>query len=184
MQINEQPLLLAAKEDLENFSALYDVYVDRVWKYFLIRSHDGVLAEDLTSQTFLKALQAFDRYEISTIPFGAWLFRIARNTLIDHTRKAKWECLLEPMPEAPTERKNLVDQALVVQKIRKIIATFKEQDQDIVLLKLVSDLTFVTIAAQLGLSENTVKTKYFRSLKKLKNKASALLILCALLETF
>lgn len=180
MKNDEPTLLRAAKQDLENFSALYDLYVDRVWKYFLVRTSEAVLSEDLTSQTFLKALQAFDRYEISSIPFGAWLFRIARNTLIDHTRKAKWECCLEAMPEAVTEPKNLLDQTLLLKKIRKILAQFPSEVQEILLLKLVSDLTFSMIALQLGLSENTVKTKYFRGLKKLKNEAGDLMVLCAL----
>lgn len=184
MQKNEQALLVDAKKDLENFTALYDLYVDRMWKYFLIRTSDGFLSEDLTSQTFLKALQAFPKYEISTIPFGAWLFRIARNTLIDHTRKAKWECLLEKFPDAPTEQNFLLDQRLIVEKIRKTLSTFNPQVQEIILLKLVSDLTFAVIAEQLDLSESTVKTKYFRGLKKLKGETGELMGLILLLDAF
>jgi RNA polymerase sigma-70 factor (ECF subfamily) len=182
---NDETLLLeAAKQDLENFTALYDLYVDRMWKYFLIRTSDGVLAEDLTSQTFLKAIEAFDRYKISSIPFGAWLFRIARNTLIDHTRKAKWECLLESVPDAGSDSKisDASHKVILVERIRKILSTFDPQLQEIILLKLVSDLKFSTIADQLDLSENTVKTKYFRGLKKLKTEAGELMGLILLLE--
>ncbi len=69
----------AAKANREAFGALYERYVFRVFRHVYYLTNDTHMAEDLTAQTFLNALEAIHRYEVRGVPFLAWLLRIAYN---------------------------------------------------------------------------------------------------------
>ena len=80
-------LVAAAKDgDAMAFGRIFDLYHGRVHRYIVARTRNPVDAEDLAQLVFLKALEALPRYEARGIPFGGWLFRLARNTVIDHAR--------------------------------------------------------------------------------------------------
>src|ERR671937_806081 len=72
--------------DTGSFAELFDRYHEPVYRYVVSRVHRPTDAEDLTQLVFVKALEALPRYESRGIPFGGWLFRLARNVLIDHVR--------------------------------------------------------------------------------------------------
>jgi RNA polymerase sigma-70 factor (ECF subfamily) len=83
-------LALSARDGSEAaFAALYDVYGPRVYRYCVARTRSATDAEDLLQQTFLRVVEALPRYEDRGLPFGAWLFRIARTVTIDHHRRAR-----------------------------------------------------------------------------------------------
>src|SRR4026208_621296 len=72
--------------DPRAFGRLFDHYHASVYRYIVSRVHRPSDAEDLTQLVFVKALEALPRYETRGIPFGGWLFRLARNAVIDHVR--------------------------------------------------------------------------------------------------
>src|SRR3954449_1008639 len=72
--------------DPEAFGEIFDRYHEPVYRFVVSRVHSPSDAEDLTQLVFVKALEALPRYESRGIPFGGWLFRLARNTVIDHVR--------------------------------------------------------------------------------------------------
>lgn len=76
----------AVRGDAEAFGRLFDIYGDRVYAFALARVRDHHDAEDLTEIVFMKAYEAISSYDRRGLPFGAWLFRIARNTVIDRAR--------------------------------------------------------------------------------------------------
>jgi RNA polymerase sigma-70 factor (ECF subfamily) len=78
--------LRAAQRDSEAFAALYDAYVDKIYKYVFYKVGGQAEAEDLTAQVFLRAWEAIGEYEWREYPFSAWLFRIAHNLIVDHHR--------------------------------------------------------------------------------------------------
>jgi RNA polymerase sigma-70 factor (ECF subfamily) len=76
----------ARRGDDPAFTELYRRYADRVYRFCLFRINRPADAEDLMQQTFVRAIEALPRYEERGLPFGAWLFRIARNAVIDFER--------------------------------------------------------------------------------------------------
>ena len=78
---------LAATLDREAFGTVYQIYAPRIHRYISYQIGDQVAAEDLTNQVFLRAMQAIGRYEHRSVPeFNAWLYRIARNVVVDNWR--------------------------------------------------------------------------------------------------
>ena len=77
------------------FARLYDVYVERIYRYAYYRVSDDQAAQDITSEVFLKAWEKLGTYQPGSHPFIAWLYRIAHNAVIDHYRAARPEVKLE-----------------------------------------------------------------------------------------
>ena len=79
----------ASKGSGEAFGQLYQMYVDRIYNYIYYKTGHSVDAEDLTEQVFIKAWEAIRRFRFEGKPFAAWLFKVARNVVIDHYRTRK-----------------------------------------------------------------------------------------------
>ncbi len=86
---------LSQNGDHDMFVCLYDAYLERVYRYIYCRVGDEHLAEDITSQVFLKAWENLGTYQAGQSPFMAWLYRIAHNAVIDYYRAKKTTFSLE-----------------------------------------------------------------------------------------
>src|SRR4030066_1527641 len=82
----EKKLIENARADKQKFEPLYKNYKDKIQKFFYYKTSDNFISEDLTSKVFEKALNGLDNFQWQGVSFSAWLFRIARNTLIDYYR--------------------------------------------------------------------------------------------------
>ena len=89
--------------DAEAFGQLFDRYHGPVYRFVASRVARPADAEDLTQLVFVKALEALPRYEARGAPFGGWLFRLARNTVIDHVRTRRDHADLDAVAERPGE---------------------------------------------------------------------------------
>ena len=89
----------ARSGDAEAFAAIFDRFHEPVYRYIVSRIHRPADAEDLTQLVFVKALEALPRYESRGIPFGGWLFRLARNVVIDHVGRIGRHAELEQVHE-------------------------------------------------------------------------------------
>src|SRR5262250_1542397 len=83
---HERLLVEAAQQDLRRFAELYERNFERVYAFIVRRVHDRTQAEDLTSEVFRHALENLSRFEWRGVPFAAWLYRIAANTIADSWR--------------------------------------------------------------------------------------------------
>ena len=86
---NEAEIVERAKTDEAAFAILYDHYFPRIYAYIFKRAGNRETAEDILSMTFLRAFTNLKRYQSRGFLFGAWLYRIATNNLMDHYRKHK-----------------------------------------------------------------------------------------------
>lgn len=175
--MSDHELANGAKHDVQFFSELFDRYFERVYQFHLFRIRQDQDAEDLTSETFTKVFQKIDTFREDGAPFSAWLFTIARNTLIDFTRKHKIkpESIDEIQPsDEPSKDFDMtkIENTVLSDKLWEAIRTLPEKQQQLWGLKLSADLPHRDIAEILGTTENNVNVMVNRSLKQLKRYLS------------
>lgn len=162
----------ASRGDAEAFGILYDRYVDAVYRYAYYRVRIEAEAEDVTSDVFFKALRAMPSYQPRQ-PFLAWLYRIARNAIIDRVRRQRPQLAFEDAlghpdadrvvdPDAGLER---ISDAL---QLRAAIATLTPLQQDVIILRYVEGLDTRSIGRIIGRRDGTVRGIEFRALGALR----------------
>ena len=170
----DQALVATAKDDIGNFGGLYERYQDRIFRYIRFRVSSIEIAEDLTSQTFLKAIESFEKYTEKGNTFGSWLYTIAGNLIIDWYRKKKHLFLEDIKEDKYSQKPDLdekIDKKIHEKQFVMIFNQLKETEQQILILKSFEELTFKEIADFLGKTESAVKMLYYRSLEKIKSIA-------------
>ncbi|OGZ00625.1 MAG: hypothetical protein A3A43_03145 [Candidatus Liptonbacteria bacterium RIFCSPLOWO2_01_FULL_56_20] len=166
----------AIKGEASAFGLLYDHYQPKIYRFVIIKVGQREEAEDLTHQVFLSAWQNIRDYEDIGFPFSSWLYRIARNAIIDYYRTKKNPAPLEAADAeqyAPDTLAERTDQAIELQKVRRAIQELSPLHQDIVIMRFVEELSLREIAAALGKSEGAVKLLQHRAIKQLKNLLAA-----------
>jgi len=171
----EQKLVRLAQKDKRNFAALYGKYYPAVLGYIRKRIEKKEISEDLASKAFEKALNGIDNYQWQGVPFGSWLFRIARNVLNDYYRsqgRRTPSVSLEAVEYMVKDKEPEPDEQVVIDEdeynLYKTIAELDDDDQYLVYYKFFEGLTNVQIAKITGLSETNVGTKLYRIRKKMK----------------
>jgi RNA polymerase sigma-70 factor (ECF subfamily) len=168
----ERELIRRAKEyDPGAFAAIYERYYQKIYNYIYYRVSDGVMAEDLCADVFVKALEAIDSYTFQGIPFSAWLYRIASNLVIDHYRRqpTQPEMSLEdtrPLVEQEGPGHGL-ERHFDHQELRRALHGLTSDQQQVVLLKFVDGLSNNEVAQILGKTEGAVKSLQHRALASL-----------------
>ena len=164
-------LVQDAKADPLAFGRLYDHYVQPVYRYLYSRVGTRHDAEDLTSQTFLAALEHLPRYR-ERGQFAAWLFRIARSKLMDHLRGNRYEAGLEAAEESVGDGDALgqVLRSEEVRCLRSLIRNLNPEEQDLIRLRYVAELNFAEIGDLLGKKEGAIKQSLYRLLARLKGQ--------------
>lgn len=179
----EKFLIAQAKKNIEAFEELYDWYLPRIFGYILNRVGHREEAEDLTSQTFAKVLANLPRYEERGISFGAWVYRIATNTIIDRSRKKKEyimdpdiirECVSGEKITSPEEDMMLMQNS---EALRSCLSHLKAEHQSVLALKFFEELDNGEIAEIIGCRPGTVAVKVHRALKALKKEVDRLNLL-------
>ena len=165
-------LVEAAKAgDAEAFGAVFDTYHDGVYRYVASRVGRPSDAEDLTQLVFVKALEALPRYEARGIPFGGWLFRLARNTVIDHLRTRREHVELEALAERPDEGPGPDDLAAARQEVAAVgvaLAALTDEQRDAIALRFFAGLSAREAAVAMGKQEGTIRGLQFRGIAALR----------------
>lgn len=170
---DESALVRAAETDTEVFALLYDRYVQPLYHYCYHRTNNVHDAEDLTAQTFLAVLEAFSQYRRDG-HFAAWLFTIARNKVVDYYRRAP----NVPLEESalPPVHSDLADETESSQQeviLLGAIRALTEDEQELIRLRYVAELSFAEIARALRKSEGATKKMLYRLLARLKSQLEA-----------
>jgi len=176
----------------EAFGKLYARHNQQVRIHFLKRMRDTDIAEDLLMVTFQKVHENIASYNSKAAAFSTWLYKIARNTLIDHSRKAKFEVLSLDALQGKTSEDNdgmdfqidsgvanpqeLIVQSEVKQQINDAVYSIKsEKIRDLMICRYIDELSYKETADKLGLEMNsTLKTSVRRGKNILKNKLANL----------
>lgn len=162
-----------AKRDPAKFSPLYEKYHEQIFRYIYQRMDDKEMAFDVTSQVFLKAIKNLDKYEFRGVPFGSWLYRIAKSELYQTFRdkSAKRAINIETV-QLGTFMDVFEDEENEINKKRliKAIELLGEKDVQLIEMRFFEQRPYREIGEILSLTENNAKVKTFRALEKLKQE--------------
>jgi len=173
----EEAVKLCKKGKLEKFAFLYDSYVEKIYRFIYYKTHHKETAEDLTSDTFLKALEKINSFKEGS--FQAWLFKIARNTVIDYYRKKKSVLNIDDVWDLG-KTDNIVKDLEMKEKLEKVYDSFSKLNsiqREIVLLRIWEDMPYKEIAEIVGKKEGACKMIFTRAISKLKNEIPLILLL-------
>jgi len=163
----------AQRGNVEAIGVLYDLHYRAVFLYFKARLGDQQTAEDLTGDVFRRMLRGLPQYRNISLPFRAWLFRIAHNLLIDHYRQETAHTLV-PFEEAEyanekgMDPSSLVEQRLTILDTYHALTELETSQRDVVVLRFLSGLSLKETALALGKTEDAIKALQRRGLAVLR----------------
>src|SRR5438874_2734167 len=167
----------AQQGDREALEELYLLHFDRIYSYLHMSVGNRHDAEDLTTQTFLKMLEAIGRFRWQSAPFSAWLFRIAHNLAMDHFRASRrWQPEEEvPEPEDATESsaEEAALESIGRRSMLELIENLSHEQKQVLTLKFVFNFSNGEAAAILGKTEGAVKSLQHRALVSLQKHISS-----------
>lgn len=170
---NEAELVARAATDEAAFELLYDFYFPRIYRYVYGRVGTVEIAEDIVSQTFLKAFAGIGAYQDRGHAFGAWIYRIATNLLTDHYRRAgrRQDVSLEiaaELPDPAPDGELLAIRNDEREQVLRVLERLPDQYQEILQLRFFAELDYPEIAAALDLTVNNVRVRASRALAQFK----------------
>ena len=162
----------AVKGEASAFGFLYDHYQPKIYRFVLIKVSQREEAEDLTHQVFLHAWTHIGQYQDVGFPFSSWLYRIARNQVIDHYRTKKAHLSIDEVDEnrfaADAAHERNLDTAMTLERVRHAIRSMKPEYQDVIIMRFVEDLSIKETAHASGKTEGAIKLMQHRAMKTLK----------------
>ena len=163
---------LARKGDSEAFGMLYDHYQGSVYRFLFYRTRSGTLAEDLTSETFFRALRNMQNFRWQGKDFGAWLMTIARNLATDHFKagRTRLEMTTEDMGlhDSSTEGpETAVLASLTNELLLKALTELPSEQKDCLIMRFLQGMSIAETAGVLGRSEGAVKQLQLRGVRNL-----------------
>lgn len=157
-------------ENNRDIEEIYEHYADHVYHYifFLVRNKE--VAEDLTQETFIKVFNHFNEFSRLS-KLNTWIIQIAKNTTYDYFRSQKWRSFIQFFPmhheeSSPSPEKQLIKK-LELELLYYSLQSLKRDYQQVLILRKINGFSISETASILGWSENKVKTKQARALKKL-----------------
>ncbi len=177
MTYTDEQLVAASRTGrADAFGQLYDRYTDRIYKYHYYRTFHRETAEDLTSQTFIRTLEQLDKYTEDKGNFSGWIYRIARNLLIDQVRKTRPTTDLEDVSAILRDSSDLVrslEQKEQLDQIQASLNILTPEQREILLLRIWDERSYSEIATILEKSEASCKMTVSRALVQIRNVVPA-----------
>ncbi|HMB65796.1 MAG TPA: sigma-70 family RNA polymerase sigma factor [Patescibacteria group bacterium] len=179
----EQELITRCRAgDGESFGLLYDAYIQKIFNFIYYRVGSREIAEDLTSQTFFKALKKIKKFQGEY--FSAWLFRIARNTVIDHYRTSRPTDNIDEFFDLRSHKdlEAEVDTKRTLEEVKNFLKTLKKEQEEVVIMRVWEGLSYKEIAEVIGKSEANCKMIFSRALNSLRRELPLGLFLSLLIK--
>ncbi|HSD84735.1 MAG TPA: sigma-70 family RNA polymerase sigma factor, partial [Anaerolineae bacterium] len=152
-------------------------YHQTIWRYMRVRVADAAEADDLTEVVFLKAWEAMTQYRLRDVPFGAWLYRIAHNVVVDRHRLHKELLPLDGQVAAPQEEdpEKQVARQESAQAVRQALSQLPPLYREVLTLRFVRGLSHAETAQALQRSNDAVRVLQHRALRALRRVLDRLL---------
>ena len=172
-QQNHQLIADAKAGNQDAISLLYEQHAPAIFQYVSYRVESLMIAEDITSEVFLRMVREINHYEDRGLPFGAWLFRIAANLLNDHYRQKHSKpvtVLSDDERSDDTDPFDRLERQEERQRIHDALKTLPHDYQDVLVLRFMQELSYAEVALILNKSELALRSIQHRALKALGKK--------------
>lgn len=162
------------KGDKSAAGELVQLYYKDIFTYVFKQTQNEELSKDLTQEIFISMLKSIDRFDNQKASFKTWLYKIASNKIIDTYRSTyyKYVAVVEEIEVDTLNYERGLEETIEfnedVNQILEVVKTFNTNYQQIFRLKVFGDMTFSDIGSLLEISESTVKTRYYSTIKKIK----------------
>lgn len=165
----ELQLIKQAQNEISAFERLYRFYLPKLYNYAFYRTGSKQEAEDVVSLTFIKALEHLKKGETKYISFKSWLYKVCSNIIIDNWRKNSHAQRTLPycFDSNDVDFSETIDDKLT---IRRALYKLTEEQQQVLLLRYVQDLSICQVAEIMEKSEGAVKQLTYRGLKNIKER--------------
>ena len=174
---SDEALIARAKRDREAFGDLYDRYVTQVYQFAYRRVRNHATAEEITAKVFHRALEQLGRFEWRGLPFGAWLIRIAANSIHDHNGHVQRQVSLGDWlgDEADVLGSDLSAEERYTDRqtadiLWRTVETLPVVQQEVLMWRFARDMSMRDIADRMGRTEGAVKQLLFRAMQGLRQR--------------
>jgi RNA polymerase sigma-70 factor (ECF subfamily) len=161
----------AQEYDEPAIEALYQKYYPKIYNYAFMQMGDAQASEDLASDVMLKMIESMHKYTFRGLPFGAWVFRIARNRLIDlhRRRRRRGEVDLSgTLSSALASPQVLAERALERGQIQVALKHLTDEQRQVIVLKFIQGFDNRSIGQIMGRREGAIKSLQHRALGALR----------------
>ncbi|MGQ0603531.1 MAG: sigma-70 family RNA polymerase sigma factor [Anaerolineales bacterium] len=168
MLTDEQILLKRVRaNDADAIGALYDQYAPAIYAYVYRRVGEQRLAEDLTADVFVRALEALRKNQFAHTALSAWLYRLAHNRVIDHYRRQRPQAELDERHPGPDDVSEITQRRTLQHTVRMALRDLTEDQQHVLVLRFGEGKTAMETARLLNKTEEAVRALQHRSLAAL-----------------
>jgi RNA polymerase sigma-70 factor (ECF subfamily) len=160
----------AIEGDTDAFGDLYERYMNQLYRYIYYRIGDSRLSEDFTETVFLRVWESLHNFDVSRISFKGWLYRIARNLLVDYYRTRRKQQSLDEAFDFPDPQETPEDQIITSERLAQVVSALRElkqEYQDVLTLRFMNGLSHAETAKALDRSIGAVRVLQHRALQAL-----------------
>lgn len=169
----------------EAFGELYEAYLRPIYNFIYFKTHHRETAEDLASQVFMKAYRSVSKFSAEKGTFQAWVYQIARRTVIDHYRSTKQTMNIDDVWDLDSGEniETDVENRILLESVKNYIRDLPSEQRDVIIMRIWQEMSYAEIAEVMNKSEASCKMIFSRSIKKLKTAMpeAALIVLVLLM---
>ena len=171
MENTESTIITAIKHgELDQFGRLYDLYIKKIYDFIYYKTLHKEITEDLTSQTFFKALKNINNFDDKIGSFSSWLYRIARNTVIDYYRTKKTDKNIDDVWDLASKQDTEaeIDVSQKLEQVKQYLQKLNTTQREIVIMRLWDGLSYQEIAEITSKTITSCKMTFSRVMTKLR----------------
>jgi len=184
MTSQEQIIKECQAGNLDDFGSIYDDFFDKIYRFIYYKTHHKQTAEDLTSKTFIKALENIKSFDFKKGLFSSWIYKIARNNVIDHYRTKKNDLDISDIWDLGKSNNfdKDMDNKEKLEQVSEYLKELKPEQREIVIMRVWDGLSYKEISEIIDKTEANCKMIFFRTMSKLREEIPLALLITLLIK--